>query len=610
MKTILKLAILLLTTISYTCIPQALQAQEVNSSQNDTSFIEDSGVLIPIQDTNGFLWGLKDTITGKLVLPYKYHHIRPFVEGRAVVSLNGLSGYINAQGKEIVSPDEHSGFEIAANFNNGYAVVKRSWNDNSYNLINYDGKLLFRPHYGYGGSPYYKVDTDRRNMSILRQRVIAHTKEGMRLLDFEGNFVSPPVNYMRLFPNGLCAVRLTKQGKLGFWDWNGNEIHPMVFDGIMTGYYMGEFNEGIAIVSKNGKWGCINESGKEIFYTDYDKIESFHNGLARVSKKLDKDNYKTGYINKLGEEVIPLNYTSDRGFFVEGFAPVIPIDSAKSRLICLGFIDTTGKPITPFKYSQVEYFKNGVARVHVRNHYGFINYEGKEIVPVIYDSQGIHGPYPLGTINDTYIFAKRDTIFDFIDLKGEVIATYNYGYMEPFFTKGKYLSFVSGGKCGLIDFVSGQIIVPIEYDYWRYLLYENTFVFVKITESGEQFHFFDINGKILEPRPYTEVDTDLEQFYNRGVAKVMNKEKYGLINRSTRLVVPCIYDNIDDFKGGMAVVEENGKYGFIDYSGKLVIPIIYDKVYPFKIGGYSTEVVKDGETFEIDKTGKMIEYDY
>ena len=610
----LKIIILsFLTIICWACIPKALQAEERNNLQIDTSFIEDSGTLIPVQDPNGFLWGLKDTITGELVIPYKYHGISSFVEGRAAVSLNGLGGYINAKGKEIVSPDEHNGFEIVTDFNNGYAVVARSSNDYSYNLMNYEGKLLFKPNNGYVGAPYYKVYTDRRNMSTLRQRIIAHTKDGMRLLDFEGNFISPPVAYMRLFPNGLCMVKLTEQGKFGFWDWNGNEIHPMVFD-VVVDYYMREFNEGIAIVKKNGKWGCIDESGKELFYTNYDKIESFCNGFARVTKKDKGNSDKIGYINKLGEEVLPLKYAlSDKGRFVEGFAPVISTDSVKSGHNSWGFIDTTGKPITPFKYTTVTYFVNGIARVEIGKHYGFINYEGKEIIPVIYNSSGAYGAYLLGEIiNDKYIFAKRDSTYDFIDFKGEIIATYNYSYMQCFFIKGKYLSFVSkNGKCGLIDFVSGQIVVPIEYDYWTNFLYDDTFGFGKGEIFGEQIQFFDINGKIVKSPPYTYTHTDTETFNNCGIAKVSNRyEKYGLINLSRKLIVPCIYDRIDKFEGGMAVVEKDGKYGFIDYSGKLVMPVIYDEVKPFETGNYSTEVVKDGETFEMDRMGNRIEEEW
>ena len=608
----------LITILCWACTLQALQAQTKNTdtAQIDLSFIEDSGPIIPIQDPNGFLWGLKDTITGKLVLPYKYHSIRPFVEGRAVVVLNGFYGYISAKGEEIVSPC--LGLRLAWNFNNGYAVVKYDlWHSEYDNLINYEGKLLFRP--GSANNPYWKVYVD--NKSILRQRIVVEKNYRVALLDFDNNFISPFIyGGIRIHPNGLCQVHLAGQQKYGFWDWNGNEIHPMIFDNV------GEFREGIAIVIKDGKWGCIDESGKELFYTDYDKIEPFYNGFARVYKEYKEVTYilngverkgsvgKRGYVNKLGEEVVSLNYTeafgtdnssAEKGLFVEGFAPVRLIDDIlKDRRTYCGFIDTTGKPITPFKYSRVEYFKNGLAKVMIGKHYGFINYEGEEIIPIIYDVIDVHNhrrPHLLGTmINNTYIFAKRDSIYSFIDLHGKVIASYNYDDMEPFFRKGRFLSFVTKNKKkGLIDFVSGKVIIPIEYDYY---IGGDVFAFGKGEEVvEEQMKYFDVNGKKTAKPPFYISSNE----FGRGIVKVENKEKYGLINLSKKLIVPCVYDEIDYFSGGMAVVKKNGKYGFLDYSGKLVIPTIYDNVEPFEPGYYYTKVVKNGETFAIDRTGKI-----
>jgi len=462
-------------------------------------------------------------------------------------------------------------------------------------------------------------------MSILKQRIVASNSREAFLLDFDNNIISTPigVNIVRLFPNGLYMVKLAGQNKFGFWDWNGNEIPPMVFDKIET------FSEGIAVVKKDGKWGCIDESGKELFYTDYDYIEPFYNGFARVTKYDGEFTYKVGnvdtkgknrkmgYINKLGKEVVPLNYTEalgtdnssvKTGLFVEGFAPVRLINNtSENRQANCGFIDTTGKPITPFKYSSVEYFKNGLAKVRIGKCYGFINYEGKEIIPIIYDL--IVDWYRYGNnvkekqINDTYILAKQDSTFVCLDLQGRIIASYNYDKMEPFIMEGKFLSIVTKNKKkGLIDVASGKIVIPIKYDVTTdvYGNIDNTHLLGFSKEA--QFRYFNINGIIVKP-------SHLRGKFYGGIAQVENKEKYGLINLSGKLIVPCIYDAIDYFRGGMAVVKKNEKYGFIDYSGKLIIPTIYDNVEPFEPGDYYTKVVKNEETFEIDRTGKIIEDD-
>jgi hypothetical protein len=47
-------------------------------------------------------------------------------------------------------------------------------------------------------------------------------------------------------------------------------------------------------------------------------------------------------------------------------------------------------------------------------------------------------------------------------------------------------------------------------------------------------------------------------------------------------VIPCIYDWLTGFSEGFAAVKLNNKWGFIDKTGKAVIPCIYDEVKDFK----------------------------
>ncbi len=55
--------------------------------------------------------------------------------------------------------------------------------------------------------------------------------------------------------------------------------------------------------------------------------------------------------------------------------------------------------------------------------------------------------------------------------------------------------------------------------------------------------------------------------------------KYGLINDEGEVVVPIIYDSIEDFKFydklWTSIAEKNGKFGLIDYEGNTILPFIY-----------------------------------
>ena len=188
--------------------------------------------------------------------------------------------------------------------------------------------------------------------------------------------------------------------------------------------------------------------------------------------------------------------------------------------------------------------------------------------------------------------------------------------------------------------MSGEVIIPVKYERVKWLqdvVGEGT---ISAAINNHQNLYFDINGKIIEELSkyeyvgYNENGTAIvwmngkcglidkskklilpclydnigESYWGfASITAVVKNGKYGLINLSGKLVVPCVYDEISYFNGGMARVRKNGKYGFINFSGKLVIPAIYDEVEPFKVGCDYVEVVKNGETFAIDRTGKIIE---
>ena len=80
--------------------------------------------------------------------------------------------------------------------------------------------------------------------------------------------------------------------------------------------WIGGYYEGLASVKLNDKWGFIDKTGEEVIPIKYDVAWKFSESLARV-----KLNGKWGFINKTGEEVIPLKYDEVEDFS-EGFAKV------------------------------------------------------------------------------------------------------------------------------------------------------------------------------------------------------------------------------------------------------------------------------------------------
>jgi hypothetical protein len=49
------------------------------------------------------------------------------------------------------------------------------------------------------------------------------------------------------------------------------------------------------------------------------------------------------------------------------------------------------------------------------------------------------------------------------------------------------------------------------------------------------------------------------------------KDKWGFCTPDKKIVIDCVYDNVESFSKGIARVEENGKVFFINKEGNIVV---------------------------------------
>ncbi|MDR1888985.1 MAG: WG repeat-containing protein [Zoogloeaceae bacterium] len=72
------------------------------------------------------------------------------------------------------------------------------------------------------------------------------------------------------------------------------------------------------------------------------------------------------------------------------------------------------------------------------------------------------------------------------------------------------------------------------------------------------------------------------RFNPYGLLYCRNNGKYGLINHRAELVLPTVFDAVEDFsRWGFAAVKRDGKAGLINARGQLVIPTEYDTIASF-----------------------------
>ncbi len=84
-------------------------------------------------------------------------------------------------------------------------------------------------------------------------------------------------------------------------DENLVQLTPEFIEAIQKYDQLSLFSEGYAAVCKNGKWGYIDKTGREVIPCQYDWANPFHEGLASVRFSYDSG---YGFIDTTGREVI------------------------------------------------------------------------------------------------------------------------------------------------------------------------------------------------------------------------------------------------------------------------------------------------------------------
>ena len=111
------------------------------------------------------------------------------------------------------------------------------------------------------------------------------------------NDVVIPAQFERAgnFEDGIAVVK--KRGKYGSINKVGEVVVEFIYDHFST------FDGGVARVMVDGKWGLINKRGRMVSLM-YDKLEDFNNYMLAFVRKENK----WGAIDKTGREIVPCKF--------------------------------------------------------------------------------------------------------------------------------------------------------------------------------------------------------------------------------------------------------------------------------------------------------------
>ena len=303
----------------------------------------------------------------------------------------------------------------------------------------------------------------------------------------------------------------------------------------------------------------------------------------------------------------------------------------------------------PLRFEWANDFSEGLANVSVNGRSGFIDKEGRFVIPPVYNPGG---SYIFGHDIPSYIFNEGLAVVSqgeyphwvsgCINKSGDVVIPITFQCLYPF-SEG-LAAFREGELWGYLN-TRGEKVIPPRYKSagcfhdglapvqlatgeYRYIDKEGDEVIRRtrnfiisldehfpggcapFTSAGEfsggyaRVVCYEKAGRIDTSGRFREDKNPGWMVFSEGLGVVHERGKRGYMDTGGNLVIPCRYDNAAPFREGVAAVIVNGKVGYIDHKGQYVVEPVYRRGRNFHEGLAAVE--KGGRWGFIDKTGKLV----
>lgn len=292
--------------------------------------------------------------------------------------------------------------------------------------------------------------------------------------------------------------------------------------------------------------GLIDSAGDFIFPIIYDYIE-----LVGSDYLVKKDGL-VGIINRQSQIVVPLIYESasvklDGSVIFESKGKVKKVYKSPSgeqrTLDDYDWIDENrlDDPVTSRTSDLIMVWKNGK--------YGFVNRNFKVAIPVIYDFAGYANPEGL-------IRVCLNKKWGFLNNKGEMIIQFEYDDAIEFY-EGRTIVRKSGNSF-CIDKLGRETTGCIaRYADWKITEGGGYNQYIKgrrIVSRDYQKGVIDDFGRLVCPIIYNHIrglESNVSEYrWSKFFYKAAIGKRWGILDKDGAVMVPFIYDEINDFKGG------------------------------------------------------------
>lgn len=312
-----------------------------------------------------------------------------------------------------------------------------------------------------------------------------------------------------------------------------------------------------------------------------------------ASCKLPKSYYKN------------VSCTSNQNYFlaIKDFgAPVALIDKNGKRVLDLS------------RYQQVDADKiaGGLIPVLRNSHVGYINMQGREVIPPIYDrfSAGKHWARP---VSEGRIVVKRGDEYGVITTANQTIVPFSAAISDIADYRGGKAKVRKNNTNIWLD-KNGNSITDVK-DNTKENAKDNTKDNIKNSQAKNSSPINNSSANnSLEPRAFTTLQARQQD------------GKWGFVDEQNIIMITYSFDEVRPFSEGLAGVRIDDKWGFLNLGGELVIPLHFDdfkltsndanlsnndksSAFIFNNGKAWVNYLETGEKACIDKVAESVDCD-
>ncbi len=311
----------------------------------------------------------------------------------------------------------------------------------------------------------------------------------------------------------------------------GRPLTPIWYDAIQP------FSYGRAAAKRNKKWGYLDSLGQEVIPFKYDEVSTFSEGLAVVNGWVIDRTGRKRFPNQTG-------YTAWEGFrgnlcevSVEAGQPGAFNDPTRPRWgHRYNYIDHAGNFLIPFRYDSIKEYEQGLLRIVWKDGRGkFLDSLAQEQHSERFEAI------------EAYVYFPDPTD----SRPGEVGLRYGWPGHRRVRQDSRY---------GFIDMKTGQMAIPCRYQ--TTLPNAEGRIWVK---AADRWGLLDSVGHEIVP-PRLAFDTVYD--FHEGLALVRDGYRYGYVNRSGRLAIPLRFWQADEFRNGKASARTWLRRGTLNQKGQ------------------------------------------